>query len=113
MIRDFCIIRKNHSDTDGIRKIDREDRKVIDFKLDIEKNQLELDASFTSADNFAEEMILMINTIINVTAYHGTGGEVERGRKFADQLKTVIAENLDRDCEYEKFCNEQKQIPEV
>ena len=86
---------------------------MIDFKLDIEKNQLELDASFTSADNFAEEMILMINTIINVTAYHGTGGEVERGRKFADQLKTVIAENLDRDCEYEKFFNEQKQIPEV
>lgn len=86
---------------------------MIDFKLDIEKNQLELDASFTSADNFAEEMILMINTIINVTAYQGTNGEVERGRKFADQLKTVIAENLDRDCEYEKFCSEQKQIPEV
>ena len=86
---------------------------MINFKLDIDKNEIELDSSFTSADNFAEEMILMINTIINVTAYHGTHGDIKRGRKFADQLKAVIAEQLDKDCEFEKFASEQKQIPEV
>ena len=86
---------------------------MINFKLDIDKNEIELDSCFTSADNFAEEMILMINTIVNVTAYQGTGGDIEQGRKFADQLKSVIAENLDKDCEYEKFASEQKQIPEV
>lgn len=84
---------------------------MINFKLDIDKNEIELNSRFTSADNFAEEMILMINTIINVTAYQGTNGEIERGRQFADQLKTVIAENLDRDCEYEKFAREQKHTP--
>ncbi len=86
---------------------------MINFKLDIDKNQIELDSSFTSADNFAEEMILMINTIINVTAYQGTGGSIEQGRKFADQLKSVVAECLDKDCEYEKFAADQKRIPEV
>lgn len=80
---------------------------MINFKLDIEKNELELDSSFTSADNFAEEMMLMINTIINVTAYRGTNGDVKRGRKFADQLKSVIAESLDIDCEYEQFAADQ------
>ncbi len=80
---------------------------MINFKLDIDRNIIELDSSFTSADNFAEEMILMINTIINVTAYQGTQGDIERGRKFADQLKAVIAEGLDKDCEYEKFASEQ------
>ena len=86
---------------------------MINFKLDLDKNEIELDASFTSANNFAEEVILMINSIVNVTAYQGTGGDLERGRKFADQLKAVIAENLDKDCEYEKFAAEQKRIPEV
>ena len=86
---------------------------MINFKLDLDKNQLELDSSFTSANNFAEEMMLMINTIINVTAYQGTGGDVRRGRKFADQLKSVIAESLDKDCEFEKFAAEQKRIPEA
>jgi hypothetical protein len=80
---------------------------MINFKLNIEENQLELDSSFTSADNFAEEMMLMINTIINVTAYRGTNGDIKRGRKFADQLKSVIAESLDMDCEYEQFAAEQ------
>lgn len=81
---------------------------MIKFKLDIEKNEIELESSFKSADNFADEMILMINTIINVTAYYGTRNNPEQGREFADQLKTVIAENLDRDCEYEKFVTEQE-----
>ncbi len=85
---------------------------MINFKLDLEKNQLELDSSFTSADNFAEEMMLMINTIINVTAYQGTGGpegDIKRGRKFADQLKSVIAESLDMDCDYEQFVADQRR----
>lgn len=81
---------------------------MIHFKLDIEKNEIELDSSFKSANHFAEEMILMINTIINVTAYYGTRSNPEKGREFADQLKTVIAENLDKDCEYEKFAAEQE-----
>ncbi len=81
---------------------------MINFKLDIEKNEIELDSSFQSANHFAEEMILMINTIINVTAYYGTRNNPEKGREFADQLKTVIAENLDKDCEYEKFAAEQE-----
>lgn len=85
------------------------EKNMINFKLDIEKNTMELDSAFTSANDFAEEMILMINTIINVTAYQGTNGELERGRKFADQLKTVIAESLDKDCEYEKFVEEQRK----
>lgn len=80
---------------------------MIHFKLDIDKNEMELESSFKSADNFADEMILMINTIINVTAYYGTRNNPEKGREFADQLKTVIAENLDRDCEYEKFVADQ------
>lgn len=81
---------------------------MIHFKLDIEKNEIELDSSFKSANHFAEEMILMINTIVNVTAYYGTRNNPEKGREFADQLKTIIAENLDKDCEYEKFAAEQE-----
>ncbi len=81
---------------------------MINVKLDVEKNEIELDTRFNSVEHFADEMMVMINTIINVTAYHGTNGDLENGRRFADQLKQVIAEVLDRDNEYERFYKDQQ-----
>lgn len=81
---------------------------MIHFRLDVEKNEIELDSQFTSIENFADEMMVMINTIVNVTAYHGTGGDLEQGRHFSKQLKQVIAEVLDRDNEYERFHKDQQ-----
>ncbi len=81
---------------------------MIDFKIDVEKNEIELESKFNSVEHFADEMILMINTIVNVTAYHGTNGDFEQGKHFASQLKQVIAEVLDRDNEFEQFYRDQK-----
>lgn len=82
---------------------------MIHFKLDIEKNEIELHSQFNSVEAYAEEMMLMINTIINVTAYHGTGGDLEKGKEFSKLLKQVLAEVLDRDNEYERFYQDQQQ----
>ncbi len=81
---------------------------MIDFKVDVEKNEIELDTKFNSIEHFADEMIVMINTIVNVTAYHGTNGDLEQGKHFASQLKQVIAEVLDRDNEFEQFYRDQR-----
>ena len=82
---------------------------MIQFKLDVEKNEIELDSCFTSAENFADEMMVMINTIVNVTAYQGTNGDLERGRSFSKQLKRLLAEVLDRDNDFDQFYRDQKQ----
>ena len=81
---------------------------MIRFSLDVEKNEIELDSCFTSAENFADEMMVMINTIVNVTAYQGTNGDLEKGRSFAKQLKTLLAEVLDRDNAFDEFYRDQQ-----
>ena len=51
---------------------------MIDFKIDVEKNEIELESKFNSVEHFADEMIVMINTIVNVTANNGTNGDLEQ-----------------------------------
>ncbi|MDF2844189.1 MAG: hypothetical protein K0R00_2615 [Herbinix sp.] len=70
---------------------------MINAKIDLEKDVFELKCNFTSGDNFAEEVSILLNAIMNETAYRGCGGNIRNAEKAIEVFKDIIREGLKND----------------
>ncbi|MCI8993269.1 MAG: hypothetical protein HFG80_11215 [Eubacterium sp.] len=79
---------------------------MIKANIDMEQDQAEVSAGFTDVNHFAQEMGMMIHTIINMTAYKGCGGDVKNGAKIAESLRDVVMQGLAMEMDFRSWVDQ-------
>lgn len=79
---------------------------MIKANLDMTEDLAEISAGFQDVNHFAQEMGMLIHTIINMTAYKGCGGDVKNGAKIAESLRDVVMQGLAMETDFRSWVDQ-------